>query len=313
MTYKPDVVYYHHPCTDGSSAVAVVYNYYEGKGGETIAYEPFDYGNMSDIKVMLDACRGKHVLFVDSCMKGEDMQALQVTAESITILDHHKTAEAQMVDFIRDDVTLDNLEKELVEQKTIFIYTEDRSGASLAYRFFYSDIIPVFIEYVEDVDLGKFELPNAHDFKFWSRSLSFEIDTYRECIWGLTREDMPDIFSKGAAIKAYVDQQLERIIAGSRALNIGKFVIPYVVTDYAFSAEAAGKLLDESASDIGIGFYFSAKGLGASIRSQGGADSTIIAKQFGGGGHRNAAGFNIEWDEVQDFFDATGILITTFK
>ena len=46
-------------------------------------------------------------------------------------------------------------------------------------------------------------------------------------------------------------------------------------------------------------YYETAKGRVYSLRSrEGGVDVSVIASLFGGGGHKNAAGFRIGFDEI---------------
>jgi nanoRNase/pAp phosphatase (c-di-AMP/oligoRNAs hydrolase) len=65
-------------------------------------------------------------------------------------------------------------------------------------------------------------------------------------------------------------------------------------------------MLAAECGTFGLLWYVSSRGtINCSLRSQGEYDVSKIAKVFGGGGHRNASGFQLSsFRELEKFFDA---------
>src|SRR5690348_12695265 len=89
MVWKPDLCIYHGNCDDGFGAAWAIWRRWRNQ----TAYVPGVYGKP------LPEASGKHVLFVDFSAKRPDIEAMAKVAKSIVIIDHHKTAEADLAPF----------------------------------------------------------------------------------------------------------------------------------------------------------------------------------------------------------------------
>lgn len=90
--YRPDIMIYHANCADGFGAAWAAWM----RWGSAIEYVPCSYGqNPPDV-------RGKHVLIGDFSFKRSQLDAMLTEAASVVILDHHKTAEAELAPFVVD-------------------------------------------------------------------------------------------------------------------------------------------------------------------------------------------------------------------
>lgn len=89
--WEPDLCIYHGNCDDGFGAAWAIW-----KRWPDIEFVAGRYGDK------LPDARGKRVLFVDFSAKRADLDAMAQNAKSIVILDHHKTAEADLAPFIVD-------------------------------------------------------------------------------------------------------------------------------------------------------------------------------------------------------------------
>src|SRR5690606_2569253 len=106
------------------------------------------------------------------------------------------------------------------------------------------------------------------------------------------------------AVSKFVIESINKMIPTVTFVQFStqeQLVCPCVVADYALSSDAANRLNREFNSPFAVAFYFTSTGLGASIRSTDEFDSTSIARVFGGGGHKKAAGFNIKWEDLGSF------------
>src|ERR1700679_2402350 len=91
MMWKPDICIYHFPCDDGFASAWVAKQRWPD-----IELRPTNYG----LAVPDENINGKRLLIVDFSFKPEVLQAMAERAASIIILDHHKTAQADLKDFL---------------------------------------------------------------------------------------------------------------------------------------------------------------------------------------------------------------------
>src|SRR5258705_10960382 len=90
--WKPDVCLHHFPCDDGFAAAWVV-----NRKWPDVVLKGTNYG-LRFPEVDID---GKNLLIADFSYKPDVLAGLAARAKSIVILDHHKTAEADLKDVNR--------------------------------------------------------------------------------------------------------------------------------------------------------------------------------------------------------------------
>src|SRR5436190_5043526 len=96
-----DVVLYHGSCHDGYGSAFVVWLYYKRKFGldraNSIRYLPCYYQKEAELSPeFLEKMAGKNILMCDFSYKYNQLLQLIAIAGSFMILDHHKTAEADL-------------------------------------------------------------------------------------------------------------------------------------------------------------------------------------------------------------------------
>ncbi len=296
MTYQPDIVIYHDKCMDGFTAAWAVWKRF----GDAPEYIARNYG-MSPPPIL----DGKHVLIVDfsfSRVLLDDM-VTNGRAASVVILDHHKTAQADLAPFqiyenspgafgpekvpgmLRD---LD----ELGRPPIIALFDMERSGAGMAWDFCHGDgWRPMLVDLVEDRDLWRFELGDAS--KLLHLALTSGPATFAR--WDEAERDIDSFVDRGQAIAAYRDQLVDEIAERAVCVVIdGQYGIG-VDCPYGLASDVGHRLLEDwpdtaFAAAIVRGEHTTTY----SLRSRDDrADVSAIAKKFGGGGHRNAAGFKV--------------------
>lgn len=269
---KPLVIY-HGNCADGFTAAWVIWTknpdweFYPGKYQE----EPPDV-------------TGRDVYFVDFSYKRPVILEMAKKAQSITILDHHKTAEADLVDLPVNCTVLFDMTK---------------SGAHLAWnRFYPGENSPTLVQYVEDRDLWKFQLPFSkeigefifsyeYDFKKWEELNYLIMDHFNECV------------TSGASLVRKKDKDTQELLANKFQMTIAGHKVWVANLPYTFSSEAGHLLAKEG--PFGVTFYLDGDYAIFSLRSvEGGQDVSEIAKVFGGGGHKHAAGFKVPYHFIRE-------------
>jgi len=235
---------------------------------------------------------GKNVLMVDFAYPDIDlMNELNKKANKMLLLDHHKSAR----DKLEGKIDCDH------------IFDMNRSGARMAWDYFFpGSIPPLLIQYIEDRDIWKWELPNAREFLACLDSYPQKFEIY-EKISQMTTEEISHFISQGRAICRYHNTLVKRT---AKSAVGGYLLTPDGEKHKCFIVNCPSKGI---VSDVGhtlahddvIGFmwgyshdenhYF------GSLRSVGDKDVSAIAEQFGGGGHKNASGLSYNGD-IRDIF-----------
>lgn len=275
---KPLVIY-HYPCVDGFTAAWCFHRCF----GDELDFHRGVYGEAPpDVT-------GRDVYLVDFSYKRPVLQAMLSEVKSLTILDHHKSAAAD----------LDGLQ----DSRLATVFDMDRSGAMLAWQYLYPVAPPPkLLEHVQDRDLWRFALPGTRDIHADLFSYDYAFDTW-DRLMAAEEADLAGMASSGRAIERKHQKDVGELIAvAKRTMLIGGQWVPVVNVPYTMASDAGHYLAELSVNLIGP------SGFGAtyldvdterrfSLRSTDkGADVSLIAQQYGGGGHRNAAGFAVPRD-----------------
>lgn len=174
-----------------------------------------------------------------------------------------------------------------------FIFDMTRSGAGLAWDYFHPDTRrPEFINYIEDRDLWLKKLPNGDEFTIALRSYPQDFAT-----WDVLIGRGPEaLIKQGHAIQRYYRMRVEEL---KRSAYEARFVeLPHRVRIANAPLFAASEVAGELAtSDVDFGAIYFEVSPGRwqySLRSRDGFDVSAVAKLYGGGGHKAAAGFTTD-------------------
>lgn len=278
------IVVYHSPCQDGFTAAWACWLKHPDW-----EYFPAIYGqDPPDVT-------GKDVYLLDYSYKRPVLIELAKKSKSITILDHHKTAEKDLSDLVG------------VEEDSIKVtFDMNKSGARLAWDHFHGMSThrrPMLIDYVEDRDLWKFQFPETKDLSAWLFSFDYDFKT-----WIDLREILDDPISRkeaknyGEAIQRKHNKDIKELLTMvARTVNIKEYEVQVANLPYTMASDAANLLAQQNPKLFGATYFQDKEGYYVfSLRSiEGGEDVSEIAKRFGGGGHKHAAGFRIkEWEEL---------------
>ena len=272
---EPDTIcIYHGGCTDGFCAAWIVRRAFPGKA---ITFFPAQYGDTPP-NVM-----GKKVIIVDFSYPRETLLKMHADATRLVVYDHHKTAQKDL------------------EGLDFCVFDMNESGASLVQKTI--AVAEAFkpeqwiIDAVKDNDLWRFENPYTKEIGAALRAIP---QTFEE--WNKFEIRGREIaIEQGKAILSFQNEQVKKALSNSVHRFIGVFNVP-TVNSCLLQSEIGHELLR-----IHPEAHFSAvwydNGEDAYVFSLRSADDrydvSIVAKLFGGGGHRNSAGFKAYYDPVE--------------
>lgn len=280
MNEAPDICIYHANCDDGFAAAYAVWKRF----GDEVDFVACQYGqNAPDVT-------GKDVLIVDFSFKKDVMEALGNRAQRIIVLDHHKTAKAELEGFTQMQAVGGPFMKRHADRMIEGVgvcFDMEKSGCRLAWEYcFGSDSMPEWMECVEDRDLWRFNLRSTKEVCIAIRSLPRDFK-----LWDMFTTER--LANDGVAIRRYVDMIVSNICDTAFTETIDGHKVPVAACSYDFVSEVANELLCRNPdAPFAACLVRSHDGVTYSLRSMDDRiDVSEIAKANGGGGHRNAAGF----------------------
>lgn len=320
---KPLVIY-HANCADGFGAAFAAWT---GLGDEA-EYVPMQYGKEDESFWRLEDGQfdsefqilNREIYILDFSFSKWVMEGLFSLAKCVVWLDHHKTA---------FEMWCEDGERSLCEQsngRDEVILDNNKSGAYLAWEYFHpGEEIPQFIRHIDDYDRWQFKIEGTKAFNkaLWSYApWSFKQWQHEwDSTWGYSSADglegMPNFIQEGEAILRAHDQNVQSVVKNATrkceipfdeegALDCVEPRLEWNNGGYWMVHGLAANCPPHLQSDVGhelanqsgtFGLLWSIDKDGqckCSLRSNGGYDVSAIAKAFGGGGHRNAAGFTTD-------------------
>lgn len=271
----------HHNDPDGFGAA---YAAFKALGAENVEYIPVDYGRPRP-----ELEDGSHVYILDFSYPRADLDRLVERMQSVLVIDHHKSA---MLD---------------LEGHPNAIFDMNKSGAGLAWDHFHPNTPrPDYINYIEDADLWRFALPDSKAVK---NSLYQEDLTLEAFIKG-AEKSIADRIAEGIVIQKVIDHNLQMGFEVMHTLAIDEFTMLAVNSCLhmsEFGNALFTKFLKEKKADFAGTYYrYTPNTYKFSLRSVGDFDVSVICKRFGGGGHKNAAGFELPVDKFNGTFILSG-------
>lgn len=251
---------YHGNCPDGFGAAYAVWKRF----GDEVEYYPATHGDPPpDVT-------GRDVIMVDFSYKRPVLTKMLETCNSMILLDHHKTAQAD----------LDGL----VDPKLTLVFDMNRSGALIAWQHFHPQTyVPKLLLHVQDRDLWQWKLP-------FSREILTALDTYdmRFEVWDNLK--IENLMNAGIHMSFYYNSIIDDLKDKADIMQLDGYTVPVLNAPY-FMASDLGNILAKG-YPFAVIYTTDARGVRYSLRSASdGIDVSEIAKSHGGGGHFHAAGF----------------------
>jgi len=294
--WKPNLCLYHGGCDDGFGAAWAIW-----KRWPDCEFVPCTYGT----KIVADVA-GKDVLFVDFSLKRDGIDAMAQSARSIIIIDHHKTAEVELAPFtvqfnegtVLTPRDVPGMLRDLFEvgrPPIIAWFDMQQSGATMAWQFAVGaylarHVMPEMLQLIEDRDLWRFDYGDR------TRRFSAALKTYpMEFSWWTRIADHTQaLVDEGLPILRAHDANVLKFIEQAYFANVGGYEVPVVNVPYQYASDTAHQLLRQFPDALFAAAWFRRRDgkIQWSLRSEDHRiDVSEVAREKGGGGHRNAAGF----------------------
>lgn len=280
MNIRPEnlTVLYHADCSDGFGAAWAAWMRF----GDAATYIPVRHIDPPPVG-LIDT---DDVLIVDFAYPKAVLVELEKTVRSIRILDHHKSAQIDLegVPYATFDMT--------------------RSGSGITWDTLHPDTVrPRLINYIEDRDLWNWTCDNTRevlavldlrpkDFRGWE-NFSYDLENTA------TRYE---IIEQGTLLVKH-----NRVLVGEMALHARRATIlghdVPICNSYLYRSELGNFLAKDEPFAV-IWYQNKDSDIVCSLRSKDtGEDVSLIAKNFGGGGHARSAAFTVKQDsELLSFF-----------
>lgn len=256
MNEKRQVIrVYYHDDMDGMGSAYAVWK----KLGNKARYRPVNYDNTLLIN------KDDLVYMVDFSVKKKEMLKYSRYAERIVVIDHHKTAQADLVD-LPDNVEVN--------------FNMSKSGAVLTWEYFHKSKVPEILLHIQDRDIWQWKIKGSKGVNLW---LDENITDFRQL------DKLPlikDIIAQGESLVIQLDKDVDKAVATTYEVEFEGYTVG-VVEAIDHGSEIGNKL----AKKYKFGVVLNRPEKKVELRSVGSFDVSDIAKKYGGGGHKNAAGF----------------------
>jgi len=265
-------IFYHAHCNDGFTAAWVVWRKY----GSDAQYVPCQY-NDTPPPVSPD----DKVIVVDFSFPRDILLSWQSLGTEILVLDHHKTAAEQLL----------GLEFALFDQS--------KCGSVLTWEHFFPNIpVPLMLQYVQDRDLWHKALPHTEEVYAAMRSIPQEFEQWEKLYQLSDEEFLQQMIEIGTPILERRQLEIKQLASKAKIQDLAGYQVPVAYAPKYWS-DVASILLEQ----------YPQMPFAACWRDQEQADQTVVrnwelrsrkdedfdvskvAKEHGGGGHKNAAGF----------------------
>ena len=296
----PPLVIYHKNCVDGFAAAWVANEYFKTQGIDA-EFLAASYGDKPPVHLPL-----RNVFIVDFSYPAEALEQMGDVNNVVIVLDHHKTAAEALAKFAPPP-SIGHYE--LIHAGTHSagqdrfpepIYAEfdmHRSGAGITWDYFFPAMPrPSLVDFVEDRDLWKFSLTDTRALHAALASYPMLFDVWTDLA---AKMESPYrrafLVGEGTAIdRRHLQMCNETIISGARRMVIGGHAVPVCNAPFPFASDI-GHLMCKGQPFAATYFDLANGRRQFSLRStNAGLDVSVIAKSYGGGGHRNAAGFTAD-------------------
>lgn len=294
------LIAYHAHCVDGFTAAWVAASSMK-MVGKRFDMLPMEYTEQDTARLLTKLSTETNYLelyVVDFSLSMDALEYLQEELPDVetVILDHHKTAFERYFPTQAAKLTAHTVCTGKILGATVYL-NNNKSGASIAWAHFNPTFTPpAIVAYVEDYDLWRFKL--GDDTRYVNSYLSSRPKCLAE--WNKVQQKLrtypQTILDAGKLIydnfidkcKEYAEDAVPVTLASKEGLAVA------CPGEYA---DQVGNILTVHSGTFGATYHpVTCNGKGMfkwSIRSQDDYDVSEIAANYGGGGHKNAAGFEL--------------------
>ncbi len=228
------------------------------------------------------------VVFADIAPPVALVRPLADAAGHLVVLDHHLSA---MDQYKAEPGLVDGLRGSGHQ----IVFELGQSGAALSWHHFHpDDELPELLAYVRDQDLWSWKLPHSREVNAAIGSYPRAFDAWQ----AMAARPIAELVAEGTSLVRAQDIEVERSLHGAHPVSLGTLRVE------AVNAREHRSLIGHElatrarfGTPCGAVYRLTGTRVDVSIYSTGDYDVAAIARQLGGGGHRNASGFSVTLEE----------------
>lgn len=298
-------VFYHEPCLDGFGSAYLHWLFNNKPSPDLVEYRGLTtsakqkkYLNFDFDKIEKEKA---HVTFLDFAPNIDDLIEFHERDIHVCIIDHHKTS----IDMLHD------LNKKFgISPNTLVLAEEnEKSGVGLCFDLFLSlfkdeddllgglnhkdlarcnKMIDLWgiLAHIQDRDLWSWKLKNTAEICAALDSYDQTFESWDEIL------DYESLLRDGKSILRFKKLSIDKIKKSWYPIEVGPYVAA-AINSNVFQSELGNELLKENV-DLAVVYYDDKHGRKTcSLRSRPDFDCSKIAQFFGGGGHAQASGCQV--------------------
>lgn len=293
-----NLVISHKGCADGTSSAWCYRKYLKDTKSElSVDFHECEAGGYLDLDY-----KDKDVLMLDLCYKRHNIEKVAKVAKSITIFDHHKSAELDLQD---------------LDIKNVFVHFDmKRCGAQLTWDHFFTSQKERlwFLEVIADRDLWKWEYPDSKAISKYMFYNNMYNDKGYNLLEKFTKSDIKQITEKGNLLLEIDDKQIKDTVRYAIMTTLTtpvtntKYNVYLVNCSHSIASDVGNLLAKKPECDFAAMYRYNydTDEWFISLRAdKDEMDVSVVFKEFGYpcGGHKAASGVTIKNDRpLKDIF-----------
>lgn len=239
---------------------------------------------------IIPSCRNRDVVIVGFTYKTEDIISILNESNSVTLIDNSKSS------------------FEIIKHyKLLGMVDCNKSSCILTWDYFYNTYPPIFMEYIQNREFWKFDLPHAKEICAAITNYNLSFENYDE----LYDTYIDDLVIEGQGILRKFNNDIENIIKYKKYVYFGDLKVPIVNCPYFYSNECSNFLAD--IYGVGAAIYCIDKEFVFNLKSSKESDIDVseIVQSYGGNGTKHSAEFRLllEYDPIQQLIDSSKKII----
>jgi len=316
------IIAYHANCIDGFTSAWITERALSKKGVKCtllpMSYDALSYKNLEELIAAtelaeIDSCKRISLYVVDFSLPVYFLERLQrdfSTRLKTTIIDHHKSAfEAYAPDLVAMTPDLDILCWFKCEVAGATIYLDNRHCGAVMCLYYFEGThmkVPKLLQYVQDWDLWKFkfgDVTRAAQAVLKSSEPTLEVwDKYLELFE--CEGTSCKLVDEGLHIMDGTNRIIDYLVSTAEDGNLAGQPTKLVYCQSPKLVSELGNRLAKLTGTYGmvVTTERNSSRLKISLRSIGDFDVSEMAKELGGGGHKNAASYYVQ----QSLYTLTG-------
>jgi oligoribonuclease NrnB/cAMP/cGMP phosphodiesterase (DHH superfamily) len=283
---------YHSRDLDGYTSGAIIKMAFN-ENNQHIDLVGYDYGQPFPYDKIE---KGSSVVMVDVSLPMPEMEKLaEYTNFNLTWIDHHLRTINEYI------LYKENGKKEILKD---CLLDANKSACELAWQYYYpSRPLPEAVHL-----LGQYDTWRNHGTKHWESVIHpFQYGMRMHCSSPETfpyailkdNEFLRDVIKEGSAILKYQEGVDAYVAKGSFVKNF-KGYKAILINGAGFNKNSFKSVYDENKHDLMMAFRYNGKFWVVSIYTSKDIDCSSLAASMGGGGHKEAAGFQV--DNITELF-----------